>query len=46
MLTALRPIHCAQCPITVEAGGPVDLIDGQLCCEDCVLAHQWALSGL
>nr|BEK65655.1 hypothetical protein KPHV_28820 [Kitasatospora purpeofusca] len=46
MLIALRPVRCARCTITVDQGDPVDLVDEELCCEDCVYAHQWAVSGL
>ncbi|MFD4394399.1 hypothetical protein [Kitasatospora sp. NPDC058478] len=46
MLVALQSITCPRCTFTVEPGDPVGLIDGELCCEDCTYAHQWATTGL
>ncbi|WP_181970566.1 hypothetical protein [Kitasatospora xanthocidica] len=46
MQTAQEYITCAHCTFTVEPGGLVGLIFDDLCCEDCVYAHEWATNGL
>ncbi|MFF0409730.1 hypothetical protein ACFYUY_04755 [Kitasatospora sp. NPDC004745] len=46
MLTALTDLTCAQCRMPISPGDPVDYVLDELRCEDCVLAHQFAISGL
>lgn len=40
MLVAQHDITCACCEFTVEPGDFVGWVFGELCCEDCVYAHE------
>ncbi|MDY0811412.1 hypothetical protein [Kitasatospora purpeofusca] len=40
MLVAQYDITCARCGFTVEPGDFVGWVFDELCCEDCVYAHE------
>ena len=46
MLTALTAHACPLCSMPIDPGDGTDYIDNDLCCEDCVISHQYATSGL
>ncbi|MER5640326.1 hypothetical protein ABT095_25690 [Kitasatospora sp. NPDC002227] len=46
MLTATTALTCPQCAMPIAPSDATDLIDDELCCEDCVIAYRYATSGL